>query len=175
MADRRSHRRDPGSMTLRGSMPRHCLKAAPLSAVVLAAALAASGARAQDYVRPDCRPLISEAAPSPDTSVSARWYRRFWTGDCGGLAGCFGGAPNWNGVVGDLVARCDAAARPQVLAKACRLGPLIGLEWTRSKDVRRIDTGDLRRFRSALASSHDVLAGLGAVEAQARAKIAAQR
>jgi hypothetical protein len=142
---------------------------------MLATALASGGARAQAYVRPDCLPLISEAAPSPETSLTARWYRRFWTGDCAGLSGCFGGSPNWNGIVGELVARSDAGARPQVLAKACRLGPLIGLEWTRPKDVRRIDSGDLRRFRSALASSRDVLAGLDFVEAQARAKIAAPR
>ena len=105
-------------MTPRGRMPRHLLKALPLGAVMLAAALASGGAQAQDYVRPDCRPLISEAAPSPDSSLTARWHRRFWTGDCGGLSGCFGGSPNWNGIVGQLVARSDAAARPEVLAKA---------------------------------------------------------
>jgi hypothetical protein len=148
-------------------MPRPSLCALPALAAIL---LAGPSARAQTYVRPDCQPLIA-ADQLDETSLTGRWYRRFWTGDCGGLHGCLGGSPNWNQVVGQLVARSAPAERPQVLAKACRLGPLIGLEWTKPSRVRRIDTHDLRGFKSALDGARDVLQGLADVEARARAKI----
>ena len=144
-------------------------RALPL-ALAAATLLAAASARAQPYVRPDCRPLIA-ADTLGETSLTARWYRRFWTGDCGDLRGCMKGLPNWNEVVGRLVARSPEPERARVLEKACRLGPLIGLEWTRPSRVRRIDTGDLRRFNKTLDRSPDVMQGLAAVEAQLRAKI----
>lgn len=147
---------------------------ARLAAMAATAALFGFHADAQSYVRPDCRPLISVARldPSPPT---ARWYKRFWTGDCGGLSGCVGGSPNWNEVVGKLVARSTPAQRPTVLAKACRLGPVIGQEWTRPRDVRRVDSGDLRKFQRALESAGDVLKGIENVEREARAKIGSRQ
>ena len=143
-----------------------------ISSLGLAAAVLLVGpaARAQPYVRPDCQPLIA-ADTLGETSLTARWYRRFWTGDCGDLRGCLKGSPNWNDIVGELVARSPAADRRKVLEKACRLGPLIGLEWTRPSRVRRIDTRDLRGFNATLERARDVMQGLDAVEAQARAKI----
>jgi hypothetical protein len=139
-------------------------------AVGLLAAAAPAGA--QDFVRADCKPLI-EAPPAAD-AVTARWYRRFWTGDCAQLKGCMSGSPNWNDIVGRLIARSQPAERTVVLAKACRLGPLIGEEWTRPKSVRRIDTGDLRKFKATLEGARDVVTGLDKVEAQARARIRLQ-
>ncbi len=132
--------------------------------------MVAAQAHAQSYVRPDCRPLVlsNHLDPSP---LTARWYKRFWTGDCDGLRGCMGGSPNWNEVVGKLVTRSGVDQRPTVLARACRLGPLIGQEWTRPGRVRRIDSSDLRAFKSTLDSAPDVLKGIEQVEAQARAKI----
>jgi hypothetical protein len=84
------------------------------------------------------------------------------------------GSPNWNDIVGRLIARSQPAERTVVLAKACRLGPLIGEEWTRPKSVRRIDTGDLRKFKATLVGARDVVTGLDKVEAQARAWIRLQ-
>lgn len=141
----------------------------PLIAVALLIYLQPS--QAQSYVRPDCGPLLSTERLDP-SPLTARWYRRFWTGDCDGLQGCINGSPNWNEVVGKLVARSRPQDRAAVLAKACRLGPVIGQEWTRPRKVRRIDSGDLNVFRKALESSGDVLKGIARVEAQARAKIA---
>lgn len=138
--------------------------------LVLMLLLAAGPAGAQSYVRADCRPLIG-AAPAGQDALTAGWYRRFWTGDCGALRGCAGGAPNWNQIVGRLTARAAPAQRPAVLARACRLGPLIGREWTRPRAVRRIDSGDLRGFKATLDRAGDVLAGLGKVEAQVRGKV----
>jgi hypothetical protein len=65
----------------------------------------------------------------------------------------------------------DATSNNIVHVKACRLGPLIGLEWTRPRGDRRIDTGDLKGFAATLESAGDALSGLAKVEAQARAKI----
>lgn len=137
--------------------------------LVLALLAAAAPAAAQTYVRPDCRGQVA-AAQLPD-ALTANWYRRFWTGDCGPLHGCMGGSPNWNEVVGKLAAKSPAAQRAGVTAKACRLGGLIGAEWVRPKKVRRIDTGDLRGFDKTLERAGDVMAGIAAVEAQARGKI----
>jgi hypothetical protein len=129
---------------------------------VVAILLAGAPARAQTFVRTDCQMLIA-----PDqlgyTSLTARWYRRFWTGECNDLRGCRKGSPNWNEIVGQLLARSPQSHRSEVLSRACRLGPLIGHEWTRPRTVRRIDTGDLRRFNATLESAPDVLEGLARV------------
>jgi hypothetical protein len=146
------------------------LRVAMQAAIVAAAVLTYRHAEAQDYVRSDCRPLVSAGRldPSPPT---ARWYKRFWTGDCDGLSGCLNGSPNWNEVVGKLVAKSHPSDRQAVLAKACRLGSLIGQEWTRPRNIRRIDSSDLRGFRKVLESAGDVPKGIERVEAQAQAKI----
>lgn len=155
------------------SQPNPYRRICPTVSVVVVGAslLLGAPADAQSYVRADCRGLAPAARldPSPPTS---RWYKRFWTGDCNGLRGCVSGAPNWNEIVGKLVARSRPPDRPTVRAKACRLGPLIGQEWTRPRKVRRIDSGDLRSFRTALESAPDVIQGIERVEAQVRAKIA---
>lgn len=132
----------------------------------------AGAARAQDYVRADCRGPLSTATARFDTPEHARWYRRFWTGDCDRLPHCFAGSPNWNDIVGKLVARGAPADQAILLPKACRLGQMIGLEWSRNKKVRRIDTGDLRVFKGQLEASGDALRGVERVEASARAKLA---
>jgi hypothetical protein len=150
---------------------RNARLGAVLAFAFLSAIVAPSPVLAQSYVRADCARLIARARTVP-TSLTGRWYKRFWTGDCGGLGGCISGSPNWNQVVGQLVARSQPRDRPAVLAKACRLGPLIGLEWTRPRDVRRIDSGELRAFRSTLESSSNVLDGLNRVDAEVRGKIA---
>jgi hypothetical protein len=139
--------------------------------LALALLLVAGHADAQTYIRAECQKLIAPAGLAPG-SVTERWYRRFWTGDCGGLFGCVPGSPNWNEVVAQLSARAKPAERTVVLAKGCGLGPLIGLEWTKSKKVRHIDTNDLRGFNKTLERAANVVAGIDAVEAQARAKIA---
>ena len=65
------------------------------------------------------------------------------------------------------------AQRGQALTKACRLGQLIGLEWSRSKTIRKIDLGDLRAFNHTLDHADDVLKGIDQVEQAARIKLTA--
>jgi len=141
----------------------------------LLAALAfglAGAAQAQDYVRPDCRALVSPAALRFDTPEHVRWYKRFWTGECDHLPMCLPGSPNWNDIVGKLVTRGGPAEQAALLPKACRLGQTIGLEWSRNKKIRRIDTGDLRVFKGQLEASGDALRGVEQVENSVRVKLA---
>jgi hypothetical protein len=130
-----------------------------------------NAAQAQDYVRADCRSLLSPAGVRFDTPDHVRWYKRFWTGDCDHLPFCFPGSPNWNDIVGKLVARGGPAEQAALLPKACRLGQTIGLEWSRDKKIRRIDTGDLRAFKGQLEASGDALRGVEQVEASVRTKL----
>ena len=146
-----------------------------LRRVALLTALVAgltSAVQAQDYVRADCRGQVSAAALHFDTPEHGRWYKRFWTGDCDHLPFCLPGSPNWNDIVGKLLKRGGPAEATVLLPKACRLGQLIGLEWSRDKNVRRIDTGDLHAFKGVLEKSGDALRGVDEVEASARTKLA---
>ena len=54
-----------------------------LASLLFAGVFASASARAQTYVMTDCQPFIA-AAPHQD-SLTARWYQRFWNGDCKGL------------------------------------------------------------------------------------------
>ncbi|WP_454761923.1 hypothetical protein [Caulobacter segnis] len=143
-------------------------------ALVLAASLLfGAGAQAQSFVRGDCQGHLALVAPRYDTANHALWYKRFWTGGCDPqIPRCIPGQPNWNNMVTTLLKRGSAAQRPAVLAKACRVGELIGVEWSRSKTIRKIDLDDLRRFNRDLENSSDPLQGLDRLEASARAKLA---
>ena len=144
----------------------------PRVALATAMVLAVAGAaQAQDYVRADCRNLVAPATLRFDTPEHVRWYKRFWTGDCDHLSFCFPGSPNWNDIVGKLVVRGGPSEQAILLPKACRLGQLIGLEWSRDKKVRHIDTGDLHTFKSMLEASGDALVGVEKVDTAARAKL----
>lgn len=141
--------------------------------LVLTSLSVAAGAQAQSFVRPDCQGHVGVAPSRYDTPVHELWYRRYWTGSCDAkIPRCLPGSPNWNDMIGKMLARSTPAQRPAVLAKACRVGQLIGLEWSRSKTIRKIDLGDLRTFNHQLESSDDVLKGLDRVEQAARAKLA---
>jgi hypothetical protein len=146
-------------------------KAALLTALLLGVS---SAARAEDFISPACRPTVPLASVQFENPLQARWYRRFWTGNCDHLAGCFPGSPNWNGILEQLLARGGPAERAALLPKVCRLGQTVGLEWTREKAVRRISTSDLRDLYHVLESSDDPLRGLEQVEAIVRAKLAAR-
>ena len=141
------------------------------AALLAAALLTAGGARAQSYVRVDCQGVTTVPARY-DTPEHERWYKRFWTGQCDHLAMCIPGAPNWNEVVGKLVVKGGPAQRAAVLPKACKMGQLIGLEWSREKAIRKINTADLRTFNATLEASPDTLKGLDKIEQSARAKLA---
>ena len=137
---------------------------------MVGAFLTAGSARADEFVRGDCRGVVAPStALKYDTAEHARWYKRFWTGECDHLALCVPGGPNWNEVVGKLLAKGGPREQPALLPKACRLGQLIGLEWSRDKKVKHITTGDLKVFSSMLEASGDALRGVDQVDTRARA------
>lgn len=133
--------------------------------------LAAGGAQAQSYVRPECRGIVSPAANHYDSPEHERWYKRFWTGTCDHLTLCVPGGPNWNEIVDRLLVKGGPAERPALLPKACRLGQMIGLEWSREHKVRKITTSDLKVFSTMLEATGDTLKGVDRVDAAARAKL----
>lgn len=142
-------------------------------AVLAGVLLVAGSAEAQSYVRPDCQGVV----PTParyDTPEHERWYKRFWTGTCDHLTLCVPGGPNWNEIVGKLLTKGGPAERPALLPKACRLGQMIGLEWSRERNVRKITTADLKVFSTMLEATGDTLRGVDRVDAAARAKLGAR-
>lgn len=86
---------------------------------------------------------------------------------------CLPGSPNWNDVVAKLSARAPAAQRSALLPRSCRLGQLIGLEWSKDKKVQKISTRDLRAFNRTLDAAGDVSLAVDQVEAKARTMIGA--
>jgi len=142
-----------------------------LAAIAATIALGSGfAAQAEEFVRVDCRAAVRPTdALRFDTDEHLRWYKRFWTGTCDHLNFCFSGSPNWNDIVGKLLVKGGAAEQPLLLPRACRLGQLIGLEWAKSKDIQKISTKDLKRFKSMLEAAGDPLKGVEAVETKARA------
>jgi len=146
-----------------------------LSAAALAGVLLLAGsAQAQSYVRPECQGVVAPAANRYDTAEHERWYKRFWTGTCDHLTLCVPGGPNWNEIVGKLLVKGGAGERGALLPKACRLGQLIGLEWSRERNVRKINTTDLKVFNTMLEATGDTLKGVDRVDAAARSKLGAR-
>jgi hypothetical protein len=145
------------------------MRAAALLAA-LCLAVGAGSAQGQPYVDAPCP---ANAKPAFEDPLQSLWYRRFWTGECKELSPvrCRSGRPYWNDIVRSLAARAPAGGRADVAARACRLGRRIGVEWTRPRAQRRIDTGDLKSLAATLEKAPDVAAGLRAVEARVREKI----
>lgn len=134
--------------------------------------LASTAAAAQEFVRNDCRPAVQATqALKFENGQHALWYKRFWTGSCEDLSLCFPGSPNWNDIVGKLLARGGPAEQGVLLPKACRLGQLIGLEWARDRRIKRIKTADLKVFSTMLEAQGDALRGVEQVEAKAKAMV----
>lgn len=145
-------------------------------AILLAAACAsavAGAAQAQAFVAAPCRSYVSPSPPHYDTPEHARWYKRFWTGECDHLLACLPGSPNWNDIAARLVARGGPGERAALQPEVCRLGERLGLEWSRERSVRRISTADLRRFHAMLEAAGDPLRGVQAVDAAVQARLSA--
>jgi hypothetical protein len=144
-------------------------KAAVLAALLLMGFVAPQ-AQAQAYVADICQASVTPASLRFDSAEHGRWYKRFWTGECDHILGCVPGSPNWNAIMRQLVARAAPGERAQLLPKACRLGQMVGLDWSREHGVRKITTQDLRRLYAILEQG-DPLAGVDHAEAAARAQL----
>jgi len=142
------------------------------TALLLAGVMAGS-ASAQEFVRGDCLNVVQPTRSLRfENDEHARWYKRFWTGNCQDLSLCFPGSPNWNDIVTKLINKGGASEKPALLPKACKLGQMIGMEWARDRKIKRISTQDLKRFSNILDDAGDPLKGVEAVEVKARALLA---
>ena len=74
----------------------------------------------------------------------------------------------------ELLRRAAPAERPALLARACRLGRMVGYEWARDNGIRRIDTDDLQGYEEQLSRAGGAGAALDLVEQSAKAKLAAR-
>lgn len=143
------------------------MRRAAITILAAAVLLTAPSAAAQVFDA-RCGAALAGDAPVFESAGHRNWYRRFWTGQCSGQLLCQPGSPNWR----EVVERAEAEGNPSTLTSACRLGRRLGHEWSRSKVVRRIDTGDLRRFNRLLEDSASFPTGLAEVSRQVDAALA---
>ena len=96
-----------------------------------------------------------------ETSAHRAWYNVFWTGKCDELpwiAGmmCVKGRPTWTEITQLVVGKAKPDARTDMHDKMIRLGRMIGHEWARHNDDRRINNDDLQLWSGWLEKSADV-------------------
>ncbi len=96
-----------------------------------------------------------------ETSAHRAWYNVFWTGKCSKLPffdrlTCLKGRPTWAEVTQMVLAKAQPDARTAMHVRMIRLGRMIGHEWARHNDDRRIDSDDLVRWSEWLKKSADV-------------------
>lgn len=111
-----------------------------------------------------------------ETSDHRAWYGRFWTGKCEGLSFfqsilCQPGDPDWNELVARTLARVPAPRRAYLRFYLWRLGRLIGFEWAKDNDVRKIDTDTLQTWFGWLDKDRDVMRALDRVSRAAHAAL----
>jgi hypothetical protein len=156
-------------------------------AVAALAVAGASKAGAQEPMRKDCLDsVISVSRLAFDHDEHRLWYRRFWTGRCDGLSklpppfghGCSESSPGWNEIVKQIVGQGPPERAPELAAKICRLGELIGYEWAKDNDKRCIHTTgatSLSSLMPILQERGEVFGRLDRVEAKAKSMCAALR
>lgn len=96
-----------------------------------------------------------------ETSAHRAWYAVFWTGKCGELPFlerlvCVKGRPTWSEVTRTVLSKAPFGARTALKDELVRLGRMIGFEWARTNDERRIDNDDLERWSEWLKKDADV-------------------
>ncbi len=174
-----------GCSTPRGSC-RALVLVIVLFAVVHGAAsgVAAAEDRATGAPNPDTALVHTGQADlfaglSFETSAHRGWYGVFWTGECGELPFferlvCLKGYPTWTDVTHMVLAKAQSNARAALREKMIRLGRIIGHEWARHSDERRIDNDDLKRWSKWLKDGPDVASAVGLVSDTARRRLSHQ-
>ena len=113
------------------------------AAAILAAVVAPVTASAQEPIREDCLPHVSSPSKLKfNAGKHDQWYSRYWNGKCGSLTllrdQCHQSDPGWNSAIAVILTESTPANSAQVLAKACKLGELVGYEWAKDNNVRCI-------------------------------------
>jgi hypothetical protein len=119
------------------------------------------------------------AGLSFDHDKHRAWYGRFWTGSCEGLStglfspdGCFGGRPYWDDTLAQALEGVPPQDQGRLRNRLWALGRMIGHEWARDNDVRRIDSNDVEAWGNLLKTSSDLEATIDLIEAEADEKLA---
>lgn len=146
------------------------------SLLALVAAISAGAfadAAAEESAACDCRRDCAERAdPSVglafDHEEHRLWYGvRFWTGQChASLSWCWSGQ-DWYDVMETVLDRVPVAEQAELCPRVFELGRVIGHEWARDNNVRRISTGDLDSWRGILLEGGDPVAAVERVESLA--------
>jgi hypothetical protein len=155
-----------------------------LIASVFVAAVVPAAANAQ-VIRADCASHVAAISRLSFAHEKHRlWYQRFWTGKCQGLSQSFLGdacsesEPGWNEAVSVLVRQAPKERQGEVLARACKLGELIGYEWAKDNNVRCIHTfgtNSLSTLNGLLKGTGDVFERVTRTEARARSMCSSLR
>lgn len=106
------------------------------------------------------------------------WYGRFWTGRCDGLGFfdfCSQEGGSWPDTIAATLDNLPPAQRPRARAEMLAMGRMIGFEWARDNAIRKIDTADLRRWRTELSRAGDRWAALGRICREAAVAVGAAR
>ena len=95
-----------------------------------------------------------------ENSTHRAWYTVFWTGNCDELSWferflCVEGEPTWTEVTQMIVGKATPNTQKAIQNKMTRLGRMIGHEWARDNDDRRIDSDDLILWYDWLNKSTD--------------------
>ena len=111
-----------------------------------------------------------------ETSAHRAWYNVFWTGKCSDLPffdrlTCLKGRPTWTEVTQMVLAKAQPDARTAMHDRMIRLGRMIGHEWARHNDDRRIDSDDLMRWSEWLKKSADVDGAVNRLAEAAQSKL----
>ncbi len=111
-----------------------------------------------------------------ETSAHRAWYNVFWTGKCGELPFferlmCSKGRPTWTEVTRMVLAKAQPDARTSVQNRMIQIGRIIGHEWARHNDDRRIDNDDLMRWSEWLKKSADVNGAVNRLTEAAQSKL----
>ncbi len=114
-----------------------------------------------------------EGGLSFETSSHRAWYNVFWTGKCGELPFfdrliCVKGRPAWTEITRMILAKAQPDARTAMNDRMIRLGRMIGHDWARYNDERRIDNDDLIRWSKWLEQSAEVNGAVDRMAAAAR-------
>ena len=95
-----------------------------------------------------------------ESTAHRAWYDVFWTGECGKLPWleqflCVEGRPTWTEVTQMVVDKATPKMQTTIRDKMIRLGRMIGHEWARDNDERRINSDDLILWYDWLKNNAD--------------------
>ncbi len=118
------------------------------------------------------------AGLSFETSAHRAWYSFFWSGKCElpffERLVCLMGHPTWTDVTQMVLDKAQPDARAAMRDMMNRTGRMIGHEWARHNDERRIDDDDLIHWSKWLQDEPDVASAVERLFEAARRRLSRQ-